>query len=57
MGVGVLEVLAEVLPGLPLCRVLDRPDAPLVVAKSGGFGGPETLRLLLQDAPRKDGGM
>lgn len=56
MGVGQLQVLAEVLPGLPLCRALDRPDAPLIVAKSGGFGGPETLHLLLQDAPRKDGG-
>ena len=57
MGIGLLQVLGEVLPGLPLCRALDFPDAPLIVAKSGGFGGPETLRLLLQDRPRKDGGV
>ncbi len=55
MGIGLLQVLGEVLPGLALCRALDFPDAPLIVAKSGGFGGPETLSQLLRDKPQKDG--
>jgi D-threonate/D-erythronate kinase len=47
MQIGLLEVLGEALPGLPLCRALKRPDAPLIVAKSGGFGGEDCfLRLL-----------
>jgi D-threonate/D-erythronate kinase len=47
MQIGLLEVRGEALPGLPLCRALKRPDAPLIVAKSGGFGGEECfLRLL-----------
>lgn len=45
MGVGVLEVLGEALPGMPLCRAVG-PQAPLIVTKSGGFGAPEALSLL-----------
>lgn len=51
MGVAVLEVLAEPLPGLPLCRGLDLPDGPAIVTKSGGFGAADALvRLAPEDA-------
>lgn len=47
MQIGLLEVLGEALPGLPLCRALGRSEAPLIVAKSGGFGAEDCfLRLL-----------
>ncbi|QYZ69437.1 four-carbon acid sugar kinase family protein [Neotabrizicola shimadae] len=51
MGVTVLEVLDEPLPGLPLCRGLDRPAGPAIVTKSGGFGAADALlRLVPEDA-------
>ncbi len=53
-GIGLLQVLGEVQPGLPLCRALDRPGFPALVTKSGGFGPPSSLWQLWQAAPRKD---
>ena len=47
LGIGVLEVVGEALPGLPMCRALGRADGPLIVTKSGGFGDPDTLSLLV----------
>lgn len=42
MGLGCLEVVGEILPGLPLCRSGDK----FLITKSGGFGGANTfLRL------------
>jgi D-threonate/D-erythronate kinase len=46
IGVGVLEVVGEVLPGLPLCRALGFETSPLIVTKSGGFGAVDALSLL-----------
>jgi len=43
LGIGVLEVLGEALPGLPIARAGDLT----VVTKSGGFGDPDTLVRLL----------
>lgn len=54
-GVRVLNVAGEVLPGLPLCRSLDRPDFPDLVTKSGGFGPPDTLVRLWQAAHSPEG--
>jgi uncharacterized protein YgbK (DUF1537 family) len=47
MGIGLLDVLGEALPGLPLCRASEKPDAPLILCKSGGFGAPDCLIRLL----------
>ena len=55
LGVGVLRVQGEVLPGLPLCRAADRPDLPDLVTKSGGFGPPDTLLRLWQAARHPEG--
>ncbi|WP_167647526.1 four-carbon acid sugar kinase family protein [Mameliella alba] len=42
MGIDVMTVAGEILPGLPCCRVGPRS----IVTKSGGFGTPDTfLRL------------
>lgn len=54
-GVRVLAVEGEVLPGLPLCRSVDRPDFPDFVTKSGGFGPPHTLLQLWQAAHQPEG--
>lgn len=48
MGIGVLQVLGEVQPGLPVSVPLDFPDAPHIVTKSGGFGGPDCLADLVR---------
>lgn len=50
MGIGVLHVLGEVQPGLPVSVPLDFPDAPHIVTKSGGFGGPDCLADLVRVA-------
>lgn len=42
-GIGVLRVVGEVLPGLPLCHAVEIPGFPELVTKSGGFGQPDTL--------------
>ena len=41
-----MRVAGEVLPGLPLCHAIDRPDFPALITKSGGFGPPDTLLRL-----------
>jgi len=46
LGVGVLRVAGEVLPGLPLCHADLYGDEITLVTKSGGFGDPETLLRL-----------
>ncbi len=43
LGIGVLTILGEALPGLPIART----EKFTVITKSGGFGGRETLSLLL----------
>lgn len=55
LGVGVLRVQGEVLPGLPLCRPADRSDLPDLITKSGGFGPPDTLLRLWQAANPPEG--
>ncbi|MEO8242804.1 MAG: four-carbon acid sugar kinase family protein [bacterium] len=47
MQIGVLRVLGEAEPGLPLCQPLDFPDAPLILTKSGGFGAYDVLSRLI----------
>lgn len=55
LGVQLLRVQGEVLPGLPLCRAADRPDLPDLITKSGGFGPPDTLLRLWQAAGHPTG--
>lgn len=43
LGIGVLEVVGEALPGLPVSRALDGVPGLVIVTKSGGFGTEETL--------------
>lgn len=50
MGIGVLRLLGEVQPGLPVSEPLDFPDAPHIVTKSGGFGEPDCLADLVRVA-------
>ncbi|MDP3195645.1 four-carbon acid sugar kinase family protein [Tabrizicola sp.] len=50
MGVGVLQVLGEIQPGLPVSVPLDFPDGPHIVTKSGGFGELDCLADLVRVA-------
>ena len=53
--IAVLKILGEAQPGLPACRAADRPDAPVLVTKSGGFGTPDSLLRLWHAAqPPRD---
>lgn len=45
-GIGLLEVMGEVLPGMPLCKPLGFANGPLIVTKSGGFGAEDALSVL-----------
>ena len=49
MGVGVLKLVGEVHPGMPISLALDFPGALHIVTKSGGFGHPDCLANLLRD--------
>lgn len=51
LDLGVLDVLGEALPGLPVCRAAGPGAAPLIVTKSGGFGTVETLSTLVGASP------
>jgi len=46
LEIAVLDVLGEVLPGVPVARCPKRNLT--VLTKSGGFGGPDLLRTLIQ---------
>lgn len=46
LGIEVLELLGEALPGLPLAR----SGGFTIITKSGGFGGPDALVELLAQA-------
>jgi uncharacterized protein YgbK (DUF1537 family) len=55
LGIQLLQVEGEVLPGLPLCRAAGLPHFPDLITKSGGFGPPDTLLRLWQAAQRPEG--
>jgi len=46
LGVEVLEVLDELLPGAPLCRL---PDGRLLATKAGAFGDDDALRRIVTE--------
>jgi uncharacterized protein YgbK (DUF1537 family) len=48
LGIGLLRVVGEILPGLPVCRAMDDQHDLTIVTKSGGFGGPDTLLQVLE---------
>ncbi|TGD42649.1 hypothetical protein EEB11_12950 [Pseudotabrizicola sediminis] len=53
LGIGLLEVRGEVLPGLPVSTALTGWPGLQIVTKSGGFGAPDTVaRLIACAAPR-----
>jgi uncharacterized protein YgbK (DUF1537 family) len=46
LGITVLPLVGEALPGMPVCRVGDQ----FIVTKSGGFGAPDAfVRLAARD--------
>ncbi|KRA55921.1 four-carbon acid sugar kinase family protein [Devosia sp. Root635] len=47
-GVNMLEVAGEFLPGIPMSRFRHHGRSLTLVTKSGGFGPPETLEILLR---------
>ncbi|WP_321340222.1 four-carbon acid sugar kinase family protein [Breoghania sp.] len=47
IGCGLLQVDGEVLPGLPVSRMLDGMPGLTFITKSGGFGAPDTLVKLV----------
>ncbi|MCA2012185.1 hypothetical protein LCM17_11870 [Cereibacter sphaeroides] len=47
LGIDVLRIDGECLPGLPSARALDGVPGLRVITKSGGFGGPDTLVKLI----------
>jgi uncharacterized protein YgbK (DUF1537 family) len=47
LGVAALQVMGDLLPGIPYAR-LERPERPLwLITKAGGFGTPQTMRELV----------
>ncbi|WP_299841779.1 four-carbon acid sugar kinase family protein [uncultured Paracoccus sp.] len=44
LGTTTLDLLGEILPGIPVARTIDGKRT--VITKSGGFGGPDALRQL-----------
>lgn len=46
LGIGLLAVEGEILPGIPVSAAFDGGPALRIVTKSGGFGGRETLVAL-----------
>lgn len=51
LGATAIDVTGEVLPGVPTGRLHLRGRSVPVVTKSGGFGGPDALRLVIDGAP------
>jgi uncharacterized protein YgbK (DUF1537 family) len=49
-----VRVEAEILPGLPVSRLVDGVPGLAIITKSGGFGGPDTLHEV---ARRLTGGL
>jgi D-threonate/D-erythronate kinase len=49
-GISVLQVRAEIRPGLPLCEVQTKCGRVQFVTKSGGFGTPTLLAEVLEEA-------
>jgi uncharacterized protein YgbK (DUF1537 family) len=47
LGVGVLEVEGELLPGVPVSTIVVSGRDLRLVTKSGGFGGPDVLLTVL----------
>lgn len=53
LGIGVLHLLGEALPGLPIARAAGFT----IITKSGGFGEPDTLARLLGHPGTQERGM
>nr|WP_321525639.1 four-carbon acid sugar kinase family protein [uncultured Cohaesibacter sp.] len=43
LEIGILQVIGEVLPGLPLSKSTENGDDMFIITKSGGFGSKDTL--------------
>ena len=51
LGIGVLEVLGEALPGMPVAQT----EQFKLITKSGGFGAPDALLAIASRAVRAEG--
>ena len=54
LGAGVLMVEGELLPGVPVSRMVADGRDMLLVTKSGGFGGPDTLIAVVDAADGRE---
>ena len=52
LGVGVLDVEGQLLPGVPVSRMTAGGEAMRLVTKSGGFGGANALICVVEAARR-----
>ncbi|MDF2810648.1 MAG: four-carbon acid sugar kinase family protein [Microvirga sp.] len=55
LGIGLLHVIGEILPGLPYSMANCSLGRIVVVTKSGGFGDPGTLLDLLDESRKRSG--
>ncbi|WP_316859438.1 four-carbon acid sugar kinase family protein [uncultured Cohaesibacter sp.] len=49
LDIDLLQILGEIMPGLPLSRATTGGRDLLIATKSGGFGNPDTLEYLAQN--------
>ena len=52
LNIGILQVLGEILPGLPMSKSAGPDDDMFIITKSGGFGSKDTLVNLTQKLVR-----
>jgi D-threonate/D-erythronate kinase len=59
LGVGVLAVEGELLPGVPVSTMVVNEMTMRLITKSGGFGAPDTLAAVVEAVAggRKEGGL
>ena len=55
LGQGVLEVEGEILPGVPVSRMVIGQQRLQLVTKSGGFGAKDALVSIVDAAGRLEG--
>ncbi len=53
LQIGILQVIGEVLPGLPLSKSTGNGDDMFIITKSGGFGSKDTLVKLAAKLVKK----
>lgn len=54
LEIGVVEVIGEILPGVPVAKAINREKPLTIVTKSGGFGEPDLLEALINKFETKN---